>query len=90
MVGDPDRSRSRGVLLEARRHGSHLEPTIKENPMNHPWQQPIRPLEVVIDGTDFAKLVLFIRPSGEHGWEVITTSGARWSSERAIIREVKR
>jgi len=56
--------------------------------MNHPWQQPIRPLEVAPDRCDTWKLVLFVRPSGEHGWEVITTSGARWSSERALIREV--
>jgi len=57
--------------------------------MNHSWQQPITPLEVAPDRSDTWKRVLFIRPSGEHGWEVITTSGARWSSERALIRPAR-
>ena len=54
--------------------------------MNHPWQQPIRPLEVLIPNTDFWATVLFIRPRTDRGWEVITMAGIRWSDHEAEMR----
>lgn len=56
--------------------------------MNHPWQQPIRPLEVHPfvndDGTWYP--VLFIKPGTDRGWQVITHSGVLWESSDALIR----
>jgi hypothetical protein len=57
--------------------------------MNHPWQQPIRPLEVLIPTTEIWNQVLFIRPRSERGWEVITRSGNVWNNDDTLIREVK-
>jgi len=61
--------------------------------MNHPWQQPIRPLEVLISPNDdpnpLWSSVLFIRPSDGGGWEVITRNGVKWTDRQTIIREVK-
>lgn len=60
--------------------------------MNHPWEQPIRPLEVSTydKDHDYWYRVLFIRPSGSDfgGWEVITLSGCVWTSKDVMIREV--
>lgn len=53
--------------------------------MNHPWQQPIRPLFVIPHGQSFKCDVLFIKPLHIRGWEVITTSGNVWSDENAMI-----
>jgi len=57
--------------------------------MNHPWQQPIRPLEVHPHKNtgDFWYPVIFIRPCNDRGWEVITRTGINWSHENALIRE---
>lgn len=58
--------------------------------MNHPWQQPIRPMEILIspddDPNDLWSLVLFIRPHGDKGWEVITRTGHRWTSDETMLR----
>jgi len=58
--------------------------------VNHPWQQPIRPLEVhpILNENDRWYPVLFIRPRTERGWEVITYNGVNWDTENALIREV--
>ena len=57
--------------------------------MNHPWQQPIRPLEVHPRMADDDRWfpVIFIRPCNDHGWEVITRNGVNWSDDSALIRE---
>ena len=70
--------------------------------MNHPWQQPIRPLEYIVrseiptgelpDGVTWRPIwspVLFIRPR-EYGWEIIGHHGTRWTDETAMLREVAR
>lgn len=70
--------------------------------MNHPWQQPIRPLEYLVrseipteelpDNVEWRPVwwpVLFIRPR-HYGWEIISTTGAHWTDETAIIRQVNR
>jgi hypothetical protein len=56
--------------------------------MNHPWQQPIRPLEVCPDKATIWCRVLFIRPRTPRGWEVIVESGNVWTSDDSCIREV--
>lgn len=62
--------------------------------MNHPWQQPIRPLEYWIlpvnrtdPGNPFWFDVMFIRPTDD-GFEVIGENGARWDARAIMIREV--
>jgi len=57
--------------------------------MNHLWQQPITPLEIAVTGVDKWIRVLFIRPSGERGWQVISTTGCLWTSENALIRPAR-
>ncbi len=57
--------------------------------MNHPWQQPIRPLEVYPTPLELWRPVLFIRPRTNGGWEVITVAGSTWSNDDSTIREVK-
>ena len=57
--------------------------------MNHPWQQPVTPLEIAVTGVDEWKRVLFIRPCGDRGWQVITTTGSVWTSEKALIRPAR-
>ena len=49
--------------------------------MNHPWQQPIRPLEVRVPDSDIWVPVIFIRPAEGVvvGWEVITRAGVKWT-----------
>jgi len=56
--------------------------------MNHPWQQPIRPLEVHPNANETGTWypVLFIRPATGRGWEVITHNGVLWESDTALIR----
>ena len=66
--------------------------------MNHPWQQPIRPLdyiprseiptEVLPDGVTWTPVwapVLFIRPR-DAGWEIISVYGTRWTDVTAMLR----
>jgi hypothetical protein len=43
--------------------------------MKYPWQQPIRPLEVHLFESGKSCLVLFIRPYGDDGWEVMDYLG---------------
>lgn len=70
--------------------------------MNHPWQQPIRPLEYAIrkevvvpdDSGEYDyrpawSAVLFVRPR-EGGWEIMGFWGTRWTDETAMLREVAR
>jgi hypothetical protein len=57
--------------------------------MNHPWQQPIRPLEVKPDKSAIWCRVLFIRPRTPRGWEVIVESGNVWTSDDSFMREVQ-
>jgi len=59
--------------------------------MNHPWQQPIRPLEVNPNETpELWITVLFIRPFGDDGWEVISAGGHKYHDGNAMLREVAR
>ena len=53
--------------------------------MNHPWQQPIRPLYIIPDGNGFRCDVIFIRPLSTRGWEVIVLSGNVYSNENAMM-----
>ena len=53
--------------------------------MNHPWQQPIRPLTRVVryasgDWSD-AVPVLFIRWTDTNGLEIVDVLGLRWRRE---------
>lgn len=64
--------------------------------MNHPWQQPIRPLEYfilsagpTIDGEPVWYNVMFIRPT-DNGFEIIGENGARWNVEDILIKEAAR
>lgn len=69
--------------------------------MNHPWHQPIRPLEYQVrsDIPDEERseeyyrpiwtAVLFIRPR-DYGWEIVSIYGTRWTDQTAILREVAR
>ena len=54
--------------------------------MNHPWQQPIRPLEVQPNQTDLWIMVLFIRPDTMCGWEVISAGGHIYVEDDALLR----
>lgn len=56
--------------------------------MNHPWQQPIRRMEVRVPDSELWVPVIFIRPDDDFGWEVITRSGCIWASDKTNIREV--
>jgi len=67
--------------------------------MNHPWQQPIRPLEYAIlnnepmpDGvtyTPFWHRVMFIRPTDD-GLQIIGEHGAIWDARAITLRDRKR
>lgn len=67
--------------------------------MNHPWQQPIRPMEYTIlnsepvpEGLQFTPLwirVIFIRVTDD-GFEVMGENGTRWNIADIVIREVAR
>jgi len=52
----------------------------------HPWQQPLRPMDVYPTGVDVWRPVLFVRPRGSMGWEAMTTSGNVWNEENSAIR----
>jgi len=56
--------------------------------MNHPWQQPIRPLEVhpLANPDNMWYPVLFIKPGTDCGWQVITHNGVLWESCDAMLR----
>ena len=54
--------------------------------MNYPWQQPIRPLEVQPNESDLWIMVLFIRPSTAHGWQVISAGGHVYWDDQALLR----
>jgi len=56
--------------------------------MNHPWQQPIKPLEVhpLANEDGMWYPVLFIRPATDRGWQVISFSGILWESSDALLR----
>lgn len=54
--------------------------------MNHPWQQPIRLLEVLPNGLDMWIAVLFIRPRTGYGWEVVSAGGHIYNEDDALIR----
>ena len=65
--------------------------------MNHPWQQPIRPLEYAVrnDGltsegvtdTPFWYFVVFIRPTDD-GYQIIGQHGAIWDARAITLRTV--
>lgn len=57
--------------------------------MIHPWQQPIRPLEVYPTPLELWRPVLFIRPHTDGGWEVMTVAGSTWTNNDSTIREVQ-
>jgi len=67
--------------------------------MNHPWQQPIRPLEYAIINTEpipagftytpFWYTVIFIRPTDD-GYQIIGQHGAIWDARAIVLREVAR
>jgi hypothetical protein len=56
--------------------------------VNHPWQQPIKPLEVhpLANDEHMWYPVLFIRPATDRGWQVITHNGILWESTDAMLR----
>ena len=54
--------------------------------MNHPWQQPIRPMEILVPDTELWVRVVFMRPAGDRGWEAITASGNLWTSAQTTMR----
>ena len=56
--------------------------------MNHPWQQPVKPLEVhpLVNDEHIWYPVLFIRPATDRGWQVITFNGILWESSDAMLR----
>jgi hypothetical protein len=62
--------------------------------MNHPWQQPIRPLEVTPNSQPgHWYMVLFIRPispwgpaDNYGGWEVISEGGHVYRDENSMLR----
>ncbi len=56
--------------------------------MNHPWQQPIKPLEVhpLANEDGMWYPVLFIRPGTDRGWQAISFSGILWESSDALLR----
>ena len=54
--------------------------------MNYQWQQPIRPLQVNPNESGLWIGVLFIRPSTDHGWEVISAGGHVYDDEGAMLR----
>ena len=57
--------------------------------MNHPWQQPIRPLEVQANmKPNLWVMVMFIRPYGGQGWEVISAGGHHYHDGNAMLRTV--
>lgn len=58
--------------------------------MNHPWQQPIRPLEVNPNNAPgHWYLVLFIRPrSNGDGWEAMSNGGRFYFSSDSMLRIV--
>ena len=55
--------------------------------MTHPWQQPIRPLEVNPNNTDLWIPVMFIAVD-EHdvGWIVISMGGHRYRPHNSMLR----
>jgi len=58
--------------------------------MNHLWQQPIRPLEVLVPRTaNLWATVLFIRPRTPRGWEVLTMAGVVWSDQETELRHAR-
>jgi hypothetical protein len=58
--------------------------------MKHPWQQPIRPMEVRTIPDGLWVKVLFIRPerinNQDRGWEVISTAGTIHCSDSSYLR----
>ena len=62
---------------------------IKEDDVNHSWQQPIRPLEILVPDTELWVPVLFIRPAADQGWEAITHAGVKWKSQQTSLRYVE-
>ena len=69
--------------------GNQIPTSKKDTTMNHQWQQPIRPLEIQpnVGGPGSGWFpVLFIRPTTDGGWEVITTGGATWNDGNSMIR----
>ena len=57
--------------------------------MNHEWQQPFRPMEVLIPNTNIWASVVFIRSRNTRGWEVITMSGNTWSDLDTELRHAQ-
>jgi hypothetical protein len=59
--------------------------------MNHPWQQPVRPMEYLIirseEPTRFWYRVIFIRVTDD-GFEVMGENGTRWNVPDILIRDV--
>jgi hypothetical protein len=43
-------------------------------------------MEILVPDTDLWVRVVFIRPTGDRGWEAITQSGSLWSSSQTIMR----
>ena len=58
--------------------------------MNHPWQQPIRPLEVQPNGArDLWIPVLFIAVDQlNDGWKVLSIGGHVYRDDEALLRVV--
>lgn len=59
--------------------------------MNHPWQQPIRPLEVNPNNQPgHWYMVLFIRPrNNTGGWDVMSVGGHVYGEKESMLRLAK-
>lgn len=53
--------------------------------MNHPWQQPARPLTFTSKETGNEGIVLFVRPLDD-GFEIISHRGAHLKSRDITLR----
>lgn len=58
--------------------------------MNHPWQQPIRPIRYQLMTTEHRDRwspVLFIRPT-DTGWEILGEPGVVWDQSAVRLQLV--
>lgn len=59
--------------------------------MNHPWQQPVRPLEFQYQRYDGEwsewTPVLFVRPC-DRGYEIVSLNGVVHNTDRTLLRFV--
>lgn len=59
--------------------------------MNHPWQQPIRPLQYQLLSTEHKdrwSWVLFIRPTNDN-WQIMGEAGCVWGPDSVTLRWIE-